>query len=112
MKKLPVFRLIFAGLLAVGLSLAFTPLHPAHAAESAPTKVKSHASGAAITTEIKARFLAEKRLKSLDLKVKTRKNVVTLRGQVQQQSQADLAVKIAQETEGVRKVVNKISVMP
>jgi len=112
MKKPPVFRLIFAGLLAAGLSFASTPLHPAYAAESAPAKVKSYASDAALTTEIKARFLAEKGLDSLDLKVKTKKGVVTLRGQVQQQSQADLAVKIAQEVEGVRKVVNKISVMP
>ncbi|MDR2488897.1 MAG: BON domain-containing protein [Desulfovibrio sp.] len=66
----------------------------------------------AITTAIKTKFLGQKGLDSLDLRVETQNGVVTLRGQVHSAAQQNLAVKIAGETDGVRKVVNKISVMP
>ena len=99
----------FAGMLAC-LLLAFAPVCPAHAA--AADKAKAYASDTAITTELKTKFLAEKDLDSLDIKVTTEKGVVTLRGQVVKASQAGLAEKIARNTKGVRSVQNKISVMP
>jgi len=69
-------------------------------------------SDSAITTALKSKFLAEKGLDSMDIKVETTKGVVILRGQVVKKSQSVLAEKIARNTDGVRKVVNKISVMP
>ncbi len=75
-------------------------------------KVGGYLDDSAVTTAIKGKFLAQKGLDSLDLRVETTKGVVTLRGQVLRKDQMDLAVKIARETDGVRAVVNKISVMP
>jgi hyperosmotically inducible protein len=94
--------LILAGILA-SLLLIAAPIYSAHAA---------YVSDAAITAEIKAKFLVEKSLDSLDLKVATTKGIVTLRGQVQRQAQADLAEKVARKVKGVRGVKNRVSVMP
>jgi len=100
--------LVLAGLLT-SLLLIFAQSYSAYAAAS---KAKTYVSDSAITTEIKGKFLVEKGLDSLDLKVETTKGIVTLRGQVVKESQAGLAEKIAQNTKGVRGVRNKISVMP
>ena len=93
---------ILAGILASFL-LTAAPVYSAHAA---------YVSDAALTAEIKAKFLVEKGLDSLDLKVETTKGVVTLRGQVLRQVQAELAEKVARRVKGVRGVKNRISVMP
>jgi hyperosmotically inducible protein len=100
---------IFVGLLT---SFLLVSAHSAYAADSTVAKAKTYASDSAITTELKGKFLAEKGLDSMDIKVVTNKGVVTLRGQVVRESQSDTAERIARETKGVRKVVNKISVMP
>ena len=106
MKKLFITILtIFA------LSFAATPIPPASAA-SKLTRAKTYVSDSAITAELKGKFLAEKGLDSLDIKVTTTRGVVTLRGQVEKAFQSRLAEKIARETSGVRGVLNKISVMP
>jgi len=102
--------LLFAGILT-SLLLASTQPHPAHAASTA-AKAKTYATDSAITTELKAKFLAEKGLDSMDIKVKTTDGIVTLRGQVTKEYQAGIAERIARESKGVRGVVNKISVMP
>ncbi|MCL1889125.1 MAG: BON domain-containing protein [Desulfovibrionaceae bacterium] len=104
--------LIFAGILVA--SFLLMPAQPAHAGVISDkiAQAENFATDSAITTELKARYLAEKELDSLDIKVETVQGVVTLRGQVQKESQAAAAVKIARGTKGVAKVVNKISVMP
>ena len=102
MSRLRPSRPVFAGILASLLLLA-APIYSAHAA---------YMSDAAITTEVKAKFLVEKGLDSLDLKVETTKGIVTLRGQVLRQSQADLAETVTRRVKGVRGVKNRISVMP
>ena len=102
--------LVLAGILT-GLLLLSVPMSPAYA-DSTTAKAKTYVSDSAITTELKAKFLAEKSLDSMDIKVETTKGTVTLRGQVRKESQSDLAEKIAKNTKGVRDVRNKISVMP
>ena len=104
-------RLVLAGILT-SLLLLSAPMYSAYAADSTATKAKTYASDSAITTELKAKFLAEKGLDSMDIKVETTKGTVTLRGQVRKESQSVLAEKIARDTKGVRGVKNKISVMP
>ena len=101
MRRPRSFGLVLAGI-AASLLLISVPIYSAHAA---------YVSDAAITAEIKAKFLVEKGLDSLDLKVETTKGVVTLRGQVLRQAQADLAEKVTRKVKGVRGVKNKISVM-
>jgi hypothetical protein len=95
-------RLMLMGILA-SLLLAAVPIYSAQA---------SYVADAAITAEVKAKFLAEKGLDSLDLKVETSNGVVTLRGQVVNAAQSSLAERVAQTAKGVREVQNKISVMP
>ena len=103
--------LIFVGLLTSLLLVSAQP-YSTYAADSTTTKAKTYASDAAITTELKGKFLAEKGLDSMDIKVETNKGVVTLRGQVAKESQSGTAERIARATKGVRKVVNKISILP
>jgi osmotically-inducible protein OsmY len=100
----------------MALALCFT-LFQGHAAMAvdlgnSAKKVGRYMGDSAITTAVKSKFMAQKGLDSLDLHVVTQNGIVTLRGQVTSESQQQLAVKVAKETEGVRKVVNKISVMP
>ena len=104
-------HLIFAGILA-SMLLIFTPTYMANAAIPTAKQVKTYASDSAITTELKARFLAENGLDSMDIRVETTRGLVTLRGQVRKESQSGLAERIAREVKGVRGVNNKISVMP
>ena len=103
--------LVFAGILT-SLLLISALSHTSYAADSKTTKAKTYVSDAAITTELKAKFLAEKGLDSMDIKVETTKGTVTLRGQVRKETQSVLAEKIAWKTNGVRDVKNKISIMP
>ena len=110
MRRTHVFCLIFTGMLT-SILLIFAPICPANAA-SATTKAKTYMSDSAITTELKAKFLAEKGLDSMDIKVKTTNGIVTLRGQVEKEHQSGLAERIARAAKGVRGVNNKISVMP
>ena len=99
-------------LVAVILVLGLVQPYAAYAADSTVAKAKTYVSDSAITTELKGKFLVEKGLDSMDIKVETTRGTVTLRGQVVKESQAALAEKIARETKGVRAVKNKISVMP
>jgi hyperosmotically inducible protein len=105
-RRVPILAVILASLL-----LILAPVYSANAA-STTEKAKAYVSDSAITTELKAKFLAEKDLDSMDIKVKTTNGIVTLRGQVVKESQSGLAEKIARAVKGVRGVKNKISVMP
>ncbi|MDT3707920.1 MAG: BON domain-containing protein [Thiobacillus sp.] len=66
----------------------------------------------AITAKIKAKLLADERMGSLkDIKVDTdNKGMVVLSGKVSTQEEADKAVSIARETEGVTSVKSNIRV--
>jgi hyperosmotically inducible protein len=63
-----------------------------------------------ITTKIRAALLADSSVKSLDISVTTRKGEVQLSGFVDNQSQMDQAIRIAQSTEGVSSVGNEMSI--
>lgn len=104
---------LLAAALSLGLMFSFGAAQGDTArAANFGKAVGGYMDDSAITTAIKSKFLAQKGLDSLDLRVETENGVVTLRGQVTNSAQQNLAVKIARETDGVRKVVNKISVMP
>jgi hyperosmotically inducible protein len=72
---------------------------------------KTYVKDSAITTKIKAK-LAEEKLSSLArIKVDTdAKGAVVLRGKVKTQEEADKAVSIARDTEGVKSVENHIKI--
>lgn len=63
-----------------------------------------------ITTKVKSALLADDHVKGLDISVETRKGEVYLSGLIDDKVQMDRALQIASNTEGVRNVVNKMSV--
>lgn len=64
----------------------------------------------AITAKVKTALLADSDIKGLDVNVDTSQGVVTLKGEVSNQTQIDRAGKIAGEVEGVKSVVNNLSI--
>jgi len=65
---------------------------------------------AEITTRVKAEFLAEPGLKSLQISVDTIKGVVTLSGKVDSKASSDKAKARAMAISGVREVTNQLVV--
>jgi hyperosmotically inducible periplasmic protein len=63
-----------------------------------------------ITTKVKAALLADSGVKSSDISVVTRDGVVQLSGFVDNQTQIDRATEVARGVEGVKNVVNEMSV--
>lgn len=62
-----------------------------------------------ITTNVKAKFLADDVVKSSQLEVATKNGVVTLTGNVDSEAAKNKALEIAGATTGVRRVVDMIS---
>jgi len=67
---------------------------------------------ARITAAVKGRFLKEPGLSSLRISVDTTDGLVTLSGTAGSQEEVNKAVRLALETEGVRKVVSTLQVKP
>lgn len=65
---------------------------------------------AALTTKVKTKFLADTKISGLRIDVDTRNNVVTLTGVVPTAAERTHAVAVAKGTDGVKSVVNKITV--
>jgi hyperosmotically inducible periplasmic protein len=63
-----------------------------------------------ITGRVKAALLGDKSVKSFDISVATQKDAVQLSGFVNNQGQMDRAVEIARGVDGVRKVINEMSI--
>ncbi|MCL5042866.1 MAG: BON domain-containing protein [Gammaproteobacteria bacterium] len=57
-----------------------------------------------ITSKVRASFVAESELSALDIGVETNEGVVTLSGDVDTDAQRELAIKIAEDIEGVEAV--------
>ena len=65
-----------------------------------------------ITTRVNARMVDEDLLKGSDINVDTSKHVVTLKGTVMGQAGRARATSVALHTEGVRRVVNQLTIGP
>lgn len=76
---------------------------------SAMEKTGDYASDSALTAKVKAAFLAEKHLKSLDISVETTSGVVTLFGRVDSSAQSERAEAVARHVEGVKDVHNTLA---
>ena len=77
---------------------------------AATDKIATTADDSAITAKVKAAILAEPGLKSLEINVDTKNATVTLTGNVDSDMLRDRAKQIAMATEGVRSVVDNLSV--
>jgi hyperosmotically inducible protein len=76
----------------------------------AADQVATAADDTAITAKVKAAILAEPGLKSLQINVDTKDATVTLSGSVDSDMLRDRAKQIAMSTEGVRNVVDNLSI--
>jgi hyperosmotically inducible protein len=67
-------------------------------------------SDAEITTAVKTKLLADKDVGGMKIDVDTDHGVVTLTGPVTSATERAQALKLARQTKGVKKVVNKLSI--
>jgi len=63
-----------------------------------------------ITTRVHERFVGEDLLKDSDISVKTNEHVVTLNGTVMGRAGRARATTVAKQTEGVHRVVNRLTI--
>jgi len=84
----------------------------ADSAGQASQKAANTMSDAAITAKVQAALLAEPGLKSTPIHVDTKEATVTLTGNVDSATQRERVKRIALSTEGVKDVVDNLSVRP
>jgi len=72
---------------------------------------KAVVTDSAITTSLKAKFLADSTVRSADISVDTNNGVVTLSGTAPSPAAHDLAVGLARKTDGVKRVDDQIKVL-
>jgi len=65
---------------------------------------------AMVTTKVKTALLADSDIKGLAINVDTSQGVVSLNGEVKNQAQVDRAAKLAGEVEGVKSVLNNLTI--
>ncbi len=63
---------------------------------------------AAITTKVKAKFVADSTVKAMNIKVDTYQGIVQLSGFANNRAEAERAAQLARETAGVKSVKNDI----
>lgn len=101
-------RVLAASLLAAAFGMAHAGDPPAAAttAEHEHTQAESEQpmGDTWITTKVKAQLLANQDVSGLDISVETVNGVVNLSGDVETQAEADRAVAVAQDIEGVTRV--------
>lgn len=79
------------------------------ATQSAAKKTATVMTDAEITTAVKTKLLADKTVGGLKLDVDTDHGVVTLTGPVKSATERTEALRLARQTKGVKKVVNKLT---
>ena len=79
-------------------------------AASAADRTQNAVTDAAITSGVKGKFLADSAVSGLKIDVDTSEGVVTLAGTVSTSAEADRAVTLARETNGVTRVINNLRV--
>ena len=76
--------------------------------ETAASKTGEAITDAAITSDVKTKFLAEPGVSGLNINVDTNDHVVTLSGNVKTKAEMNKAMAIARDTKGVKRVVNHL----
>ena len=74
-------------------------------------KALSALTDAKITTVLKTRLLMSEDVSAMDIEVDTTNNVVLLTGKVTSDTEHDLAMNMARNTEDVSKVIDKLEVI-
>ncbi|ROP59911.1 hyperosmotically inducible protein [Enterobacter sp. BIGb0383] len=107
-----VLAVMLGSVLASGSALAAntTTESAGQKVDSSMSKVGNFMDDSTITAKVKAALVDHESIKSTDISVKTEQKVVTLSGFVESQAQAEEAVKVAKEVEGVTSVSDKLHV--
>ncbi len=110
------FMIMGLGVVPVAVRAAENPVTPM--VESAKETVQGAANTAAtefsdswITMQTKIALLADERVSSRDVSVKTEKGVITLRGKVESEQARQAADEIALKIEGAKQVTNRLVVV-
>lgn len=74
-----------------------------------PTTIGTEVDDSVITTKIRTALMSNEDVKSLDIKIKTRKGEVMLSGFADNQAQIDLLIAVVKGVEGVKAVDNQLS---
>ena len=82
----------------------------AEKAGEAASDLKTAVTEGAVTTKIKAKMALDDLVKARAISVETTGTVVTLTGRVASTAERDRAVRLAQETDGITKVVDKLQI--
>ena len=100
--------------ISLGIGILLAPMAAGAAdADKDRSSVRTYVKDSAITTKVKARLATDKMSSLAKVKVDTdRDGVVYLSGTVASQSEAERAITVARETEGVRTVQSDLQVSP
>lgn len=82
----------------------------ARAAGQAVDRARDAAADAALTTSVKTRLMTDDVVKGLQIDVDSANGVVTLSGMVRTKGERERAIDVANRTEGVTRVVDKLTV--
>ena len=100
--------------IAITSAAMLAVLPAAHAADTGGAATANqpvpYLDDAAITTKVKAKFLADKVVSGIKIKVETMQGVVHLSGQAKSDAEKQRATELAMATEGVKDVKNLIEV--
>lgn len=96
------------GICALGLLVVTS--HATAAQTTTTQKVTTAASDTEITTAVKTKLLADKKVSGLDIHVETNDAVVTLSGEVKTAAERSHAVTVARHTHGVKSVLDKLTI--
>ncbi|HEX4566998.1 MAG TPA: BON domain-containing protein [Vicinamibacterales bacterium] len=77
---------------------------------SAAQKTGEYLTDTEITTAVKTKFLADKKVSGTNISVETNDGVVTLTGPVDSAAEKAQAIKLARETHGVKRVISKLMI--
>jgi len=81
------------------------------ATKNAAVKTKDVVADATITSEVKTKLLGDTKVGGLKIDVDTKDNVVTLTGNVKSVEEKNEALRLARTTAGVKRVVDKLTVV-
>lgn len=92
-------------MLASGLAVTQVHAHDEKGDQQAESRSAGEVvSDSWITTKVKSKLVVDQEVSGFDISVETRDKVVYLSGEVENQSQVNHAVEIAEDTEGVKRV--------
>ena len=110
---LQVLMMLILGTMLAGCAALVVGGAPAGGHESAATRNGAETShDAAITSSITSRYVNDRLVDALAIRVTTLQGVVTLQGSVRSQAAAARAVELARSTPNVRRVVSRLTVTP